>query len=366
MNIEKEIKSSLDNIVFLELKKDINLGGKIIKADIPLPIKLNSLISGIKVEEFEENIKIDRINEAIIFLLGIENNFKYKNEYINILKTSLSDIGKYIMYLSSKAIEDKDLIEAYIYIKSYDLIIDYNEDLEFAKYNILESIFNENFDEIEEKDKEILLKSLIDGYESIISKNNGHSLSYYRLGYIYRSLSYYLKSKIYLEKFLLYSKEDYENLKDEVREDLKEIEDYANIEIANSYISYGKFSEAYEALQKVSDLYPEKDELYYLFSLCQYNLGLVEDAIESVNYSIKINPKVDQYYNHKAISYISLANNDKAISTYKEGIIENEDSFLLNYNLGILLLNLKMDGYKKYLKKSYQLNPREEILELIN
>ncbi|SHH45242.1 hypothetical protein SAMN02745245_01369 [Anaerosphaera aminiphila DSM 21120] len=366
MDLKKEIEGKLKNVVFLELKRDAKVSDYVIKKDLPLPINLENLTDGVKVSELEEKVNIDIINKAIVYLLGIDEEFKYKDEYIKILNSTVLDLKRYIISLSSKSIEEKNYIDAYIYIKSSNILIKKDNDVKFIEANVLESIYNIYFNEFEDEEKSKILNQVIKYYEEIIKEDSKFYLAYYRLGYIFRELKKYLKSKLYFEKFLNGEDEEkYEDLKTEVREVLLELDDYANIETVETYLSYGKFQEAYTTLQKISDLYPEKALLHYYFSLCQYNLGFVEEALESIKISLELEKKEEQFYNQEAMCYVSMDMMDNAIGSYMVGISEIEDSYLLNYNLGILLLNQENPKYKNYLKKAYQLNPNEDLLRLI-
>lgn len=363
--LEKLLREQLKNIVFLELKKDTLVGNVEVSMDTPLPLNLNSLITGIKDKEFDESIDLKSINEAIVYLLGIDPDFKYSDKYVEILSSSVENTKNYIMYLSNISAKNLRLVDAYIYLNSADLLLEYDKDIEFAKTNVLESIYNDNFSNMSEEESTEIIKIIIDKYEEILKYDEKYALAYYRLAYINRSLENFIKSKLYFEKFLTYQ-EGSEELKEEVREDLKELEDYAIIESVETYMSYGKFEESYTLLQKVSSLYPKQDLLYYLFSLCQYNLNLLEESLESINVALSMQKDIEEYYNQKSIILIALSREEAAIENYKESFFYIKESYVLNYNLGILLYNLGKDESIKYLKKAYQLNPSNEILSLIN
>lgn len=366
MDLEKIVKDSLKNIVFLELKSKTKVGNIELDTETPLPINLNSLIGGIKKGELSENISIEVIDEAIVYLLGIEPDFKYSDDYVKIINSTIKNLKEYIMYLSYMASKNSNYIDSYIYIKSAELLLEYDEEVEFTKINIIEKIYNENLNKLKDDEKSKLLKDIINGYENILKVNDKNSLCYYRLGFINQGLKNYLKSKLYFEKFLNTASEDMEVLKNEVRDNLQELEDYANIETSQTYISYGKFQDAYKILQKVSDLYPNKDELYYLFSICQYNLGFKTEALNSIEEAIKINEKIENYYNQKSICLISLGEESLAVENYKQAIDLIEDSYILNYNLGMLLFNIGNIEYKEYLKKAYHISPNDELLKIVN
>lgn len=364
MYIENKIQEKLKNIVFLELKKDTEVNGYTIKKDTPLPINLDDLMDGIKEKDYEDNINLAEINKTIVYLLGIEEDFKHREEYLKILKHSVDDEYKYIYSLAIIAKQQKSNLDSYIYLLALNNICDQTIEGRFAKNNILEALYDEYAKELSDDEKTNILKRIIIEYEKLIAEENSYAPAYYRLGYVNRALGKYIKSKLYFEKFLRFSEN--EILNEEVRSVLEELEDYANIESVKTYISYGKFNEAYNLLLKISGLYPVQDEVLYYIGLCQYNLGFVKESIKSIEEAIDLNKNQEEYYNQLAISNIAIGNEEKAIKVYKNAFFNIKDSYLLNYNLGILLLNLGRDEYKDYLKKAYQLNPSDELLDLLD
>lgn len=363
MYIENLINEKLKNIVFLELKNDTNLNGYLVKKDTPLPINLENLMEGIKEKDFENNIDLVEINKAIVYLLGIEETFKYREIYLEILNHSVKDLYSYIYGLAILAKNENENLNSYIYLLALNNICEKTIESRFAEINVLEALYDEYIEELDEKERTKILSRIIKEYETIISEDPEYAPVYYRLGYVNRALSKYLKSRLYFEKFLNYS--DNEILKNEVREVLEELNDYANIESVKTYISYGKFEEAYIYLQEISGLYPHQDEVNYYFGLCDYNLGNIEDSIIRLEDAIRINKNQEEYYNQLAISNIALGREEEAVRIYKDALFYIKDSYTIYYNLSILMINLGLKGYEEYLKKAYQLNPNEELLKLI-
>lgn len=363
MYIENLINDKLKNIVFLELKQDTNLNGYIVKKDTPLPINLDNLMAGIKKKDYEENIDLVEINKAIVYLLGIESDFKYKKEYLEILNHTVKDLYSYIYSLAILSKQNNNNLDSYIYLIALNNICEKTIESRFAEINILEALYDEYIKELSEDERSKILSRIIKEYETIISEDPEYSPVYYRLGYVNRALGKYIKAKLYFEKFLSYS--DNEILKEEIREALSELNDYANIESVKTYISYGKFDEAYIILQDITSLYPHQDEVKYYFGLCEYNLGKIEESIASLEEAIEINKEQEQYYNQLAISNIAISKEEEAIKVYKEALFYIKDSYTIYYNLGILMLNLEMEGYKEYLKKAYQLNPSDQLLKIL-
>ncbi|MDO5041391.1 MAG: tetratricopeptide repeat protein, partial [Peptoniphilus sp.] len=247
----------------------------------------------------------------------------------------------------------------------YKNFMEQDEELEFKRGNVLESIYNKNYTTMTQEEQRDFLNGISKIYEEILKKDEKFAPVYYRLGFIYRNMQQFIKSKLYFEKFLELYTEDEQDIKEEVRENLKELEDYAAIESANAYLAYGRYGKAYESLKKVSSLYPDKAELHYLLSLSQYNLDLMDEAMENIEKALYYNENDDRFYNQKALCQLKNSDIKEAVDTYKEGLSRMGDSYLLNYNLGILLYNQEEEEYKEYLEKAYNMNQSDELKRLL-
>lgn len=359
--IEKKIKEKIKDVVFIELKNTVKVKNIEIKKEIPLPVKMTSLLEGIQSGKLEEEFDLLRVTEGIVFLLGIEPDFKYREEYKGIIANVHSNLKDYILYLSKYYLDNGKLIESYIYLNAQDVLLKYDSDLYFTRLGVLEQIYNQNLDSLEDEEKQSIIAKLLKGYEEI-NKKEEYPLAFYKLGYLNAGLKNYLKAMLYFKKFLNY--EGNEELKNEVRINLEEIEDNARMEEGEAYLRYGKFKEAENAFNKISKSYYEFDKVIYYKSIINYHLGYYEEANALIEEVLEINNR-EEYYNHAALVNVALENINKSIYWYEEGLKEFERSYTLNYNLGLLYYNLKDEKYKIYFKKAYEIEPSDQLLSLI-
>src|SRR5690554_46266 len=98
-----------DKVSFIELKKDTTLRIKnhIIGDNVPLPMVTDTLVNEIKEGELEDELKVAHVIEGIIYILGIDYNFKFKDKYKTILYSFNSDIEDFILYRGLKLNEEK-------------------------------------------------------------------------------------------------------------------------------------------------------------------------------------------------------------------------------------------------------------------
>ncbi|WP_455258426.1 tetratricopeptide repeat protein [Peptoniphilus asaccharolyticus] len=359
--IEKKIKDKIKDIVFIELKKTVKVKDLEIKKEIPLPVKMTSLLEGIQTGKLEEEFDLLRVTEGIVFLLGIEPDFKYAKEYRSIVEVVHSNVKDYILYLSKYYLDNKNLIESYIYLNAQDALLDYDADLFFTRLGVLEQIYNENIELLEDEEKQEIVSKLLKGYEDITKKEE-YPLALYKLGHINTGIGNHLKAMLYFKKFLNFDSND--ELKNEVRVNMEELEDYARMEEGEAYLRYGKFREAENAFNRISESYYEVDKVSYYKSIINYHLSNYEEAYELIEEAIeKVNR--EEYYNHAALVSVALDNIDQSIAWYEKGLEEFNRSYTLNYNLGLLYYNLKDKKYKDYFQKAYEIEPSEQLLSLL-
>lgn len=355
-------KDKLASIVFIELKRNIQLKEMVITQEIPLPLRMNQLVEGIQTQELAEQLQLEKVLDGILYLMGLDETFKYREEYKKIVQSSIQEPKRYAM---AKAIDAEKVghEDAYIYLKGYENLFGEDEQMYFTLTSLMETIYNEQRLQVTEKQQEKTLREIIGRYEHLIFQRREFDLPYLRLGYINLSLERFIKSKLYFEKFLTYSKR--EELKNEVRVQITELEDYAAMESAQTYLSYGKFDEALSYLQKISRNYPNRKELNYLLGLCYYNLSDIHQALSFAEQCCEEELK-EEYVNLLGMIYFQLQQREQSKAIYRKGIAQQPDSYLLNYNLGVILVQSSQYSQAiQYLKKAYQLQSSEELLSYI-
>ena len=360
---KEEINKKLKNIVFIDLKEEYKLGEVKLPAKFSLPIKLDYLIEGIKEKELEEEINLEKIVDAMIYLLGIDADFKYSQEYKKILKKIDIDLKNYSMH---KAFinQEKDPLDSYIYLKGYEEVVGEDKDIIFKEANILEALYNKIANQEEKyEESQKLLNIIIKKYNEVLNIDENYSLAYYRLAYINLSLEKYIKANMYFERFINLSKN--EELKDEVRKEIEIIRNNVNYDSAKTYLSYGEYDKALNLLENISEDFNKDESFYYIYAITFYNMG---DLYQAEYYAkLSMEKKIsEENVNLLATLYAGNKEFTKAIEILKTGLEELENSYPLNYNLAIIYLNAnKREEALRYLEKANQVRPNKELEDFI-
>lgn len=356
-----EINNKLKNLVFIDLKEEYHLEDANLPVGFSLPIKLDYLIEGIKEKELEEEINLEKIVEAMVYLLGIDSDFKYSKDYKEILKKLKIDLKNYSMH-KAFVNQDKDPLDAYIFLKGYEEVAGEDPDIIFKEANILEGLYNKIHEEKYEKSQK-LLNIIIKKYNQVLNLDEGFALAYYRLAYINLALAKFIKANMYFEKFINLSKD--EELKDEVRKEIEIIRNNVNYDSAKTYLSYGDYDKAINQLDSISEDFDKDESFYYTYAISYYNIGDMDKAEEYGRLSVE-KKATEENINLLATIYAGRNEFTRSIDILELGLEEIEESYPLNYNMGIIYLNMNEDEKGlEYLEKANKISPNKELEDFI-
>jgi len=340
-NVDSYFKKHIDKITFLELKKDTDIGnGKYsLKKELPLPIKTDSLINGIKEGNLQNEIDLSLIIDGIIFLMGTDPNFPYIEDYKDILYKVNENIHDYVFYSGIKYVEKKDNDSAAIYFRALKLLDPKNINGIFNYAIILEEISKKYFDlEMEEKAMEFIKASTRE-LESILDINEQYPLAYYKLGYHYKFSGNFIKAKLIWNKYLTLDKDELRL--QEVREELASIEDDVEIERGLIHLEKDEFQEAIDIFEKLAKKYDNFWELKYFLGASYKGMGDFENAIELFYEALDLNMNNLDVYNELGICLVSLGKTDEAIDIFTVAIENLGNDYRLLYNRGLCYLQMR-------------------------
>lgn len=359
---KEEINKKLKNLVFIDLKEEYHLEDVNLPVGFSLPIKLDYLIEGIKEKELEEEINLEKIVEAMVYLLGIDSEFKYSKDYKEILKKLKIDLKNYAMHKAYIS-QEEDPLDSYIFLNGYEEVVGEDPDIIFKEANILEALYNQIHDEEYEK-SEKLLNIIIKKYNKVLNLDETYSLAYYRLAYINLALAKFIKANMYFEKFINLSRD--EELKDQVRKEIEIIRNNVSFDSAKTYLSYGDYDKAINQLESISEDFDKDESFYYTYALSYYKIGDLDKAEEYGKLSVE-KKTTEENINLLATIYAGRQEFTRSIEIIELGLEEIEESYPLNYNMGIIYLNMnEKEKGLEYLEKANKLNPNKELESFIN
>lgn len=364
MNIINEyFEKMTKNLSFIELKEDayIDLKGYKVENHIPLPMVLDTLVVEIQKGNFYEELDVEHLINGIIYSLGVDLDFKYKEEYVEILYNYDSKIEDYILYKGLKFIEKNNFDTGAIYFRSLVNINNENIGGLFNYALALESIGMKFIENGFEDKGMIFLRESTNYLETILDIDEKFPLAYYKLGYHYKHYGDFLKASLIWKKYLQI--DETPEMIEEIREEIELIEDDAHFQQGLYYLNNDEYDLALERFLKLIDKHNNWGHLHYLIGLAYKGNGEYKKAIEFLEQAIELDNNAD-IYNELGICLYGLGELEGAIEVFSNGIRINPMDYKIIFNRA--MLNLELGNIHEAIEDinlAYELNPKEELIK---
>lgn len=288
----------LSSILFLEINKDklMSLFKIHLSANMYMPIKSSKLIDEVSKSGTLEEISINHFIEGMFYVLGLDENFKYNSEYLEMM-LGFPQAATIIKSIIFNEIKKENYEDAYVFLKGL-LLIENSEDIYDKVLIIAENLrlkdksFTEEELSIIDKAKNINNYALPYLYESIIKKERGDFS-----GSLY-SINTYLsiggKETVEITEFILTLK----NIT--AFEEAKEL-------------LYENPDKALKLFIPLLEVYGDNASLYYNIAVTYRIMQNHEKAIYYLNEALAIDDALVEVVNELGINYASLGDYNTAI-----------------------------------------------------
>jgi len=364
--IDKYLLRKTEELAFITVKKDGDFhldGYEIPKEGLNVPIKNDVLVKGIKEKTAQEGLNSMSIADAMIYIIGIDPEFKYNSEYKKFLsaleKKVNFEVRSYAGYMSRKYFELGEYTDALIYIKG--LITLYPSDIE-GLYNY--AIVCQEVATTYQKDDDAnamnaFLLEAGEKLEEIIKMDENFALAYYHLGYHYYNQNQYIKAKSIWEEAMNLGLD--EDIIAEIQENIGKMDYKVQYEEGYSLVFQGKFEEGLEKLLPLEEEYNDWWNLLFIIGIAYKNMGEIDKAMLYFEKILMIKPKQVDTLVELALCEASSFNMDRAVELLEQAAKIKEDPEIL-CNLGMAYLNTgDIDDATYYIERAYELNPEDEI-----
>ncbi len=360
-----------DEISFITLKASakIKLGNNEYTTDkeLPVPIRVDSLVSDIQNQDEYDGIAISNIIDGIIYVLGTEKEFDFKKEYLNLLSDLKIDIVPYVIHCINQ-FDDKKVNDAVVYGKSLVNVCE-NEKTAFVYASALErksieSLNNSLFDTA----KYFMDESII-YFEKALDYDDKFALAYYKLGFYYKNNQQYIKAKLYWEKQQEFD-DDYLR-KDEIRNEIEQLDVYVKYETGYNYVLNSEPQKGLDILLPLVEIYSGWWNLLFFVGLAYRSLGEYEIAEKYFENVLKIEEGQSHALNELGLCKMCLEKYDEAkdLFTMLLALDSNNSEVLCNRSAAYLYIG-ERDKAKKDVEKALKINPDDsialEIKKLLN
>lgn len=346
MNIKIYKNQKLSHTLFITVKAPTinNIFKTKFLEDMDLPLHFNSMEEMLKAGQNLDSIPVAILLEGMSYVLGLDDNFKYENDYIKILQGD----NKFLKHLKGKIyrlLEEKNIEEAYYILRGISKVESTEENflrlfMLLEELRIANSIFLQEEKQIIEELKVQKDYAITFLYEAIICQEEG---DYERA---FNSINIYSNRRNELsdEENEIYNSIGYDFKLHKALENLQE-----DPKTALTYLL--------ELLEKN----PGVKILYYI-GVAYRNLGLYQKAIYYLNEALNLDPELVDVVNELGINYACIGDFDSALY-YLKSAFKASRSVEICTNIIMCLLNQgNILEAKNNLDLAKKLAPEDEIV----
>lgn len=346
MDFLSYLKKELDNILFLEIDKDIKFKDKAILKKGVYPIISKDMISFAR--EGKENIPISYFIKGMAYIIACDPTFKYNNDYINFMKNIPEAKSYLIMEIENK--KNNDVKEALIFTRALCEVYPQKEHI-MNKIYIMMNMYDKTGYKFLEDEIIYDLKELAKNYPN-------YSPPFFFLGeyYLNKDMS---MSKMYFSKAL-----------NDDKYKLKALDYIEKIDLTEEYdkavgkIKKGEGREVISILERYLQVFPNNLDCKYYLAMALRQATDYESAL-SILFELLNNGELPEIYNEIGLNYACINRFDKAIEFFKKSLKIKPDNPDIICNIGVCYYYLNdLQEAKKAFELCLRLNPNDDIAKL--
>ncbi len=356
--IRKRLRGKLDEVVFIELKKDIHIPGKeaVLRKNIPIPIPVKRLANRVTQNDYDD-LSVKEMTEGMVAVVAIDPDFRHREYYKSLLMGLDEGMSRILTAIAIKHAEENRLEDAFVYFETAIILDASNLDAAYNKAKVCEALSRETVDTemamAWENEAFALMEKLTVDFADF-------NLPYYHLGFHYSNSGLYKKAELAWEHFIEGS--DDENKIMEVQEMLIKIRDRIIFDEGYNEVLAGAFETGLEKLLKLEDENSSWWNLLFFIALAYRNLGKIETAIEYFERVIRIKPDQAESLNELGLCYSIIGNKSESARYFKKALnMDPGNSEILCNNAMAQMEIGNMDLAETYLNSSMELNPNDPV-----
>lgn len=350
-----------DKLVFIEMENKLVLDkfGDIDK-EFMVPVFSKDIV---KMATSDENgITTMEIIEAILYLIGIDSQFKYNVQYLHFLKNNLEKPEALCSTLAKAKHDNKNYKDALVYLRAGMLVADDNIGIIYNYAHICkEYLMN-----IEDLDlKKLLLKESQEYFEAVLDIDNTNYLANYQLAY-FKINQGEIEEAVEHLKSVVENADDNEII-EEARNIIMKLNVSEAVEKIEALIEELQIEEALDILKDLPDVQEDKNldfRINYAKGFCLKAFSEFEEAIEAYEKALLINNTDTLLLCELGICYAYIGEFQQSLEFYMSALDIEPRSIEIMSNIAIVYLNMKdIENAKSYIKKAMEIDPDDEIID---
>ncbi|SHK23368.1 Tetratricopeptide repeat-containing protein [Hathewaya proteolytica DSM 3090] len=345
MDIRNRLNDKLSKMLFLELKKDRQIGNYVVKENIYVPVKSSSITSRVKNGENIKDIPMSFFIEGMFFVLGADKDFRFNEMYKEFIESTDHSVP-FIKNVIYHKVKDEEIEDAYILTKGLSRIEPSTE--VYDRLLVLLERLREKYEEYEEEELYVI--------------DEGKKIPNYATPYLYESLVCRDKGEFEKATAVLYR---YFELGGEENQGVSKFK--KELENINTY-NKGKElctenpEEALKLLIPLVDEFEDSANIYYYIAVAYRAMENYAKAIYYLNEAYTRDEALIEVINEYGINYASIGEFEKAAKYFERAFRESRTVEICT-NVVMCYLNIKdYENASKFLEEAKKISPQDEIV----
>jgi|GEM_PF-2795733 len=322
MEINDVLKKRMDEYVFIELKSPLTVGEGEIPADLPLPVRTNTMTGWVKTAEDAE-IQLENLPMDLVMVMGIDETFPHFHEYYQILKLlTQGQVRAAIEQFVVECYERQAPDDAVVMMRALRFLFPKEVDVQFSYAIALEMFAQKRLKEGAQRACDFLYRIAAEEYQAILEENPGYFPARYKMGHYYLYNNQYQAAQTQFIEFVngVGEEEKYLEMKQEVMQNIKQIEPYCVYEEAAAYVQAGQFEEAIVLLENLVEGDHEWWQAELLIGIALRNANRVSDALGHLRRASFMQESEVMVHFELAQTYYAMGNLDESMTAIQKAI----------------------------------------------
>lgn len=359
--IESLLKSKADEVVFIELKegKDIKVKDVALKAGIPVPIMFKNVID--KVQGISEaDIHLTSIMEAMTFILGIDQDFPYKEDYMAFMTAVDPKLVESISILGHRAMDEENYVHSAVYFKSAWLFEKESPDI-YLNYARACELAAEKKQGTQAQIK-ILEDEAYEVYMMMVDRFAHMPEPFYHIGFHLVNRKSFKAAQGVWEKAVALGIHD--DAKEDILRNLTHLWSRIQYEEGYTLVLDGFPDEALVKLLPLEEDNPEWWNLMFFIGLAYRQKEDYDNAIYYYKRTLNLNTGHVDTFNEIGLCYMSMNMLADARHFFEEALRLSPENAEILCNLGIVSLNEgDIQAARKLINRAFDINPEDEVTQ---
>lgn len=347
MNLQSKLKEKLSNVFFITLdsQRIKALFNSEVNENIYMPIGTESLIKDIKAGKNVDKIPMAVFIEGMVMVLGIDEEFKYNDDYIKLIKNIPQSI-KFIKGKIADCVKKDKLEDAYILLNGLIKIESNKEN--YTKILSLLNTLRVDDEGYNEESKRII--NLAKGFDNFLEPLLIEAQ-------IHREEKKYEAALFSINQYLSLGGEETKEISD-IKASMKRIVEYEE----GKQLIYDSPKEGLVKLLGLVEEMGDNPSIYYYIAVAYRNLENYEKAIYYLNDSLNIDNSFPEVFNELGINYAALNDYENAV-VYLRKAFEVTGSIEICTNLIMCYINITdFDNARTHIDIAKRIKPEDEVL----